>query len=306
MRGFSHEVPAPAHEIDEPDWRGFIDVDGLAVAAARWIGDTVGPPERSVLLLHGLGASTIHWELVGAQLSRRLDADVTAIDLAGFGFTRAPASAATVEANAALATRVLELIGPSTVFANSMGAAVALPVAAARPELVRRLVLVTPVLPQPAPPEPAYPILPHNWPAALPVLGPLLVAAYAAQHSDSRVVDDRLRRSFFDPRRVHPEIRERMIALVRARRSFAEGPAAYANATRSLFAYVTDPERMARHVEDVRCPVLIVHGAHDRLVPVELASAALRRRPDWDLRVLEECGHLPQLEWPERFVSITS
>jgi pimeloyl-ACP methyl ester carboxylesterase len=255
------------------------------------------------LLLHGLGGTSLHWELAGGRLAEHRRAVVTAIDLAGFGRTRARSEQATVAANARLVVALLERHGPAELVANSMGAAVAMIVAAGHAELVTRLVLVTPVLPQPPWPEPPLPLLPHNWPAAVPGAGPLLVRAYAQATPDERVVDDRLRRSFFDMRRVDAGIRARMIELTRERRAFAEGPAAYAAAARSMFWYVTDPEGSARDVARIRCPTLIVHGQYDRLVPLRLAEAALRRRPDWRLRVMPRCGHMPQLELPEDFVA---
>jgi pimeloyl-ACP methyl ester carboxylesterase len=48
-------------------------------------------------------------------------------------------------------------------------------------------------------------------------------------------------------------------------------------------------------------PTLLVHGAHDRAVPVAWAHKARDRIPDCELRVLSECGHLPPREHPEDF-----
>lgn len=290
-----------------PSWDGWLGVGRLSVHAVAWgVDDPISDGAaagRRLLLLHGLGGASIHWELVGAELAGRLNAAVVAVDLAGFGQTRATPSDATVFANAQLVGRLLELLGPSEVVGNSMGGAVATHVAARRPDLVTSLLLVTPVLPQPLWPEPPVLQLPHNWPAAVPGLGALSVALYANATSDERVVDDRIRRSFHDPRRADPRIRGRMIELTRLRRRFAEAPYTYAAATRSLFAYATAPAGSMRDVERIRCPTTIVHGDHDHLVPLRLAEAALKRRPDWRLEVIPDCGHTPQLELPKRFLA---
>jgi pimeloyl-ACP methyl ester carboxylesterase len=37
-----------------------------------------------------------------------------------------------------------------------------------------------------------------------------------------------------------------------------------------------------------------------------LARATSRRRTDWTLEVFDDCGHVPQIEQPERFVAVTS
>ena len=51
-------------------------------------------------------------------------------------------------------------------------------------------------------------------------------------------------------------------------------------------------------VDSVRCPVLLLQGDRDRLVPVAVARAAARAHPDWTLAVLPGIGHVPQLEAP--------
>ena len=82
-------------------------VEGLKVHAVGWGGADGQPPigreqRRRLLLLHGLGGTSIHWELAGGRLAERLRAHVTAIDLAGFGRTRARSEQASVFANARL------------------------------------------------------------------------------------------------------------------------------------------------------------------------------------------------------------
>ena len=49
----------------------------------------------------------------------------------------------------------------------------------------------------------------------------------------------------------------------------------------------------------VGCPVLLLQGDRDRLVPVAVARAAARAHPSWTLEVLPGIGHVPQLEVPE-------
>jgi pimeloyl-ACP methyl ester carboxylesterase len=290
---------------DGPEWHGFLEVDGTAVHTVSWGGvpERGGGEPRRLLLLHGLGGSTIHWQLVGAALADRLGAIVTAIDLAGFGRTRARAESASIGANSDLVTSLLERYGSAEVVGNSMGGAIALIVAARRPDLVSRLVLVTPTLPQPRWPYPPVAVLPHNWPAAVPGFGVLAIKHYAAAASDEQVVDDRLHRSFFDLRRIDQGIRQQMVELVKERRSFHEAAHAYAAAARSLFWYLASAGGIARDIARVPRPTLIIHGEHDRLVPLLLAMAARDERPDWNLEVVLDCGHLPQLELPAEFIA---
>jgi pimeloyl-ACP methyl ester carboxylesterase len=61
---------------------------------------------------------------------------------------------------------------------------------------------------------------------------------------------------------------------------------------------------MRQDIGRVHCPTLVVHGRRDQLVPVTFARAVARRRPDWPYEELSGCGHAPQLEQPERLVSL--
>lgn len=64
------------------------------------------------------------------------------------------------------------------------------------------------------------------------------------------------------------------------------------------------PGMLRRIIDHVRVPTLIVHGAADRLVRVDAALDAQRERPDWGLQVLDDVGHIPMLEVPDRFLEI--
>jgi pimeloyl-ACP methyl ester carboxylesterase len=62
--------------------------------------------------------------------------------------------------------------------------------------------------------------------------------------------------------------------------------------------------RLARWILDqIKAPVLAIHGDRDRLVPVGYARAAARAHPRWDLRVLPGIGHVPQMEAPTRWLA---
>jgi pimeloyl-ACP methyl ester carboxylesterase len=53
-------------------------------------------------------------------------------------------------------------------------------------------------------------------------------------------------------------------------------------------------------------PTLLIHGAHDRAVPIAWARRAQERIRDCELRVFSECGHLPPREQPEEFVGVVA
>ncbi len=49
-------------------------------------------------------------------------------------------------------------------------------------------------------------------------------------------------------------------------------------------------------------PTLVVWGERDRVLPVSQARAALARLPEGSIEIISDCGHLPQVEWPDRFL----
>ena len=53
----------------------------------------------------------------------------------------------------------------------------------------------------------------------------------------------------------------------------------------------------------MRCPVLLLHGRRDRLVPASYAEAVLERYPAWRGRIFPDLGHVVQLEAPGRWLS---
>jgi pimeloyl-ACP methyl ester carboxylesterase len=51
----------------------------------------------------------------------------------------------------------------------------------------------------------------------------------------------------------------------------------------------------------LKLPTLIVHGAQDRLIPVKWAKRAHQLIPNAELKIIENCGHLPPREKPREF-----
>jgi pimeloyl-ACP methyl ester carboxylesterase len=52
------------------------------------------------------------------------------------------------------------------------------------------------------------------------------------------------------------------------------------------------------------CPILLVWGDRDRMIPVTHGQAAVRRIPNARLEVFEGAGHFPHLDHPERFARL--
>src|SRR5262245_4495775 len=58
-------------------------------------------------------------------------------------------------------------------------------------------------------------------------------------------------------------------------------------------------------LRSARCPVLLVVGVEDFWVPVEIVRATAKELPDCELEVLDDVGHYPMFEAPERIAELT-
>jgi len=87
---------------------------------------------------------------------------------------------------------------------------------------------------------------------------------------------------------------------VRQRAAFDGARHDFVAAMRSVVTTAGDwGQAYRRGVRSVSCPVLLVHGERDRLVPVSAARGAARANPSWSLVELLGVGHVPQLEAPQ-------
>ena len=67
--------------------------------------------------------------------------------------------------------------------------------------------------------------------------------------------------------------------------------------------YMHDP-RLPSLLRRVRIPSLVVWGRQDAIIPLECGDLYQKAIPGSTLKVLEECGHSPQIEKPGEFVEI--
>jgi pimeloyl-ACP methyl ester carboxylesterase len=292
-------VSRPPHTDD------VVDVDGVPVHVSTWRPATAEPGAVPTLLVHGLGGSTINWHLVGQPFADAFGAPVHAIDLLGFGRTPLTAGRSTIDANADLLAAYLRTHGPARVVGNSMGGSIAVRVAARHPDLVDALVLVSPALPftsvRPTPRSVRN--LAVFAIASLPYAGPWIMDTRARRIGAQRVVDSSLRASRIDPERMDQQVRAALVELTDWRHATGVAGRAYNDAISSLLRYLAT--RMPADIGAVLAPTLVVHGRGDELVPLALAHAVGKRRPEWHVRALD-CGHLPPLEIPGRLVDVVT
>src|SRR5262249_34711150 len=122
------------------------------------------------------------------------------------------------------------------------------------------------------------------------------------RQAPAELVTSILRLCCADPSRVPADVIARH-AEVAGRRARSPGiEQDFAAAVRSVVRPVGYPHGRAyrRRIGTVTCPVLLIHGTEDRLVPVAAARAAARANPAWSLREFPGVGHVPHLEAPRQ------
>jgi pimeloyl-ACP methyl ester carboxylesterase len=262
-----------------------------------------GPP---IVLVHGLGGSALNWLPVGESLSAL--GRVLALDLAGHGRTRAMGRTSRVADNRVLLSRFLAEVArePAVLMGNSMGGYLSIAQAAAEPDSVRALVLVAPAVPRP----PGKTLDPRVFLMFAGLMLPLVAEALMRRRQrrgPERMVRDLLKLCTVDVSRVDAKVVEAHIELARERVQYGRAAGNdFVAAARSLVLVLAGRKRYLAMVRKVRAPALIVAGQHDRLVRLGAAQALAAARPDWRLEVLEDVGHVPQLEAPQRFMGVVA
>lgn len=261
-----------------------------------------GPP---LVLVHGLGGSHVNWCAVAPALARKHR--VFALDLPGFGRTPLGGRSTRLDDNAALIAQFIGQVagGRATLVGNSMGGMLSMMTAAKYPYRVDHLVLVNAAYP----PVRGMPIDREIMLVfamfLVPLVGELVMQRRARKTTAEQLVRETMRVCCAEPDKLSQEILAAHIEIAEERRSMEWASKAFLVATRSLVRALATPWKLVEMADAIRAPTLVIHGERDRLVPLAAARAAASRR-NWQLEVLDGVGHVPQLEAPERFVSLVN
>jgi pimeloyl-ACP methyl ester carboxylesterase len=265
-------------------------VHDVRVRGARISCLTAGQGPRRAILIHGLGgAKSSFYETVAALAP---DHTVHAIDLPGFGASSKPLASYdpgffarhVLHLMDALAIDRADLVG------NSMGGRVALEVGLRAPSRVRTLSLLAPSLAF----RRGRGLVPLVR-ALRPELG-VLPSVLRPRH-----IREQFWRMIARPERIDPSVAD--IAadeFLRTHRSAAARVAFYAAARQIYLEPPDGTDGFWTRLALLRAPALFVWGKDDRIVPVGFSRHVGDVLPGAPQVVLPECGHVPQIELPER------
>jgi pimeloyl-ACP methyl ester carboxylesterase len=253
------------------------DVKGVRL---RYFVGGSGPP---LILVHGLGGSSLNWTELAPLLARRRR--VLVPDLPGHGRSSALPAAPTLNPYADVVALVAAREGmvPAPVVGHSMGGVVALRLAIRSPEAVSAVVLVgvAGISTTRRRAEIAFGVVTAMRPARV---ASLFRHAIARRRPLRTVTFGYWEAS--DPAALSP----------RAVHGLLAGPRIHTEIDSAGWALVRDDPRV--DLARVRCPAFVLCGARDRMIPVEDAIEYARRLRA-PLRLVPDCGHLVIVERPD-------
>jgi pimeloyl-ACP methyl ester carboxylesterase len=262
--------------------------------------DFGGPRDAPLLVcVHGLGGSHANWLAIAPQLAR--SHRVLALDLGGFGLTRGGSRGTSLAANSRLLHRFLaEVAGePAILVGNSMGGLITALEAAEHPSDVPALALLDPALPLYLASRPEPLVVAAFALYLAPGLGAVFQRGRRTVRTPEQVARDILTFCCADPDRVPADVVDAHLELAHRREAYTEMDAEFVAATRSLLRLLLGRRRVLRSLSRISCPVLLLHGEADRLVPVGSARRVAAANPEWRFVEVPRVGHVPMLEDPE-------
>lgn len=270
------EIVSQIEEMRKRGYGEYLNVKGLKI---RYLVMGSGP---QVLLLHGFGGFLETWAFNIPPLSKHYR--VYAIDLPGHGLSDKPDNSYSPAFAVASANDILEALGieQATLIGHSLGGAVSINIALSLPERVSRLVLIdsaglSRTLPR------LYRL------SSLPVLGNILMAL-----SVEPALERSVRRLFHDS----PVLSREMIDIILKN---ASQPGVKETLLRILRQNVglRGPRPGALLIDrlpQLKMPALFVHGAQDRVFPIEHVRDAFSMAPNSRVKIFDQCGHCPHIE----------
>jgi pimeloyl-ACP methyl ester carboxylesterase len=234
-----------------------------------------------LILLHGTGASLHTWDGWTRVLSERRR--VVRFDLPGFGLTGPdPRDDYSIEAYVATAMAVADALGIETfdLAGNSLGGHVAWAAAVLHPNRVHRLVLVD---------STGYPFESESVPIGFRLARTPVVRDWLDDVLSRRLVEASVRDVYGDPDRVTTDLVDRYFELTTR-----------AGNRRALVLRLAQQRagESSDRIPELRQPTLILWGAKDRLVPLEVGRRFEREIPGSRLIVFDGLGHVPHEEDP--------
>jgi len=264
-----------------------VEVDGLPI---RYLSAGEGPP---MVLLHGAGDNALDWKWIMPALAATHR--VYAPDLPGSPDSARPAldySPAFFERFVVAFVDALTL-GRAMFVGNSLGGLIALRLALSEPDRVRALVLVDGA-------GLGRGVNPAFTSVNVPALGEVAIPFWRTPVGAYQRAWGRTALLFAHP----PETVPREWIAEQKRLALSSGYLeAHLSVLRALVGPLGQREVLVDRLPALTIPTLVVWGARDRVFPPSQAKVAVSRLREGTLALIADCGHMPHVERPHRFLA---
>ncbi len=264
-----------------------IEIDGLPI---HYLETGTGPP---LVLLHGAGDNALDWRWVMPALAATHR--VYAPDLPGSPDSARPVADYSPVFFERFVTAFVDAlgIGRATFVGNSLGGLVALRVALSAPRRVRAMVLVDGA-------GLGRTINPAFTSVNVPLLSEAAIPFWRRPVGAYQRAWGRTALLFAHP----PGSVPREWLAEQCRLALSPG---YLEAHLSVLRAVVDPggqrEVLLDRLPHLEMPTLVIWGTRDRVFPHSQARAAVAHLPEGSLALIPDCGHMPHVECPDRFLA---
>jgi pimeloyl-ACP methyl ester carboxylesterase len=268
----------------QPLFEHGLTFSGFSTRVLELEGD--GPP---LVFFHGFSDSADTWRATMARLGR-LDRRAIAVDLPGFGKASPLKPGKVLPQLDRFAEAVVRYAAPdggAVAVGNSLGGCVALRIAE-REEL--GLAGIVPVAPAGLDMARWLAIIERDPVVRFILASPVRLPEFAIRRAVAEVYR---RIAFHRASSVDTKVIEIFTSHFADQRTVA----GYLATGRSLLPELKNPFELDR----ITCPVLVVWGENDAMVYAKGARRVLDAVPGARLELLDQCGHCPQVECPERF-----
>ncbi|MEA2499692.1 MAG: hypothetical protein QOH26_2097 [Actinomycetota bacterium] len=266
------------------------DITDIRIRKTRISTLITGPKDAPPLvLLHGLGASKASWLPVVPQLANHYR--ILAVDLPGFGASSKPRGRYDARWFAEQMFGFLDSAGyeSAMIAGNSMGGRIAQEMAMLHPDRIDAIACLCPAT--------AFSRRPGLWLARLlrPELGSALAIMPRGQLKST------IRALFARPGRIDDSWYEAALDDFLATWKSPRARMAFFAAARHIYMEEPNGEKgFWSRLSLMGTPAFYVYGRHDSLITHHFGNKVSRFVPSAQVEIWDDCGHVPQLEHPDR------
>jgi len=251
----------------------FLQIDGNKI---RYLES--GNSKKTLVLIHGLGASAERWDRVIPLFTEKYHVIVP--DLVGFGYSDKPLADYTLEFFSKFLEKFFiasDIVHPYLI-GSSLGGQISAEYTASHPQDIEKLILVSPsgIMKQSTPALDAY-IMAALYPNEQSAKNAFELMEGSGKNIDAKIVNGFIER----------------MQLPNAKLAFMSTVLGLKNA-----------EIITKKLQSIITPTLIIWGSDDPVIPIEHLDEFVSSIKDCKFYRMDDCGHTPYVQDPTLFSSV--